>query len=172
EDGQTNSFLNLYQKIISPISNINPAGQILYDMEVMNYKGLENPTGLHSVASMPRDFAATENIDYNSSSLGYLKDDVTNIFTSITLFHLYQGGALMDVYSLANPRIMNITRSPMNMEENSVSTVELVVDFDTVYTDTYLPSGDIVHRLNTGNKNDLSTAMDLQNFVAAFVPET
>src|SRR5699024_2921023 len=114
----------------------------------------------------------TENIDYNSSSLGYLKDDVTNIFTSITLFHLYQGGALMDMYSLANPRIMNITRSPMNMEENSVSTVELVVDFDTVYTDTYLPSGDIVHRLNTGNKNDLSTAMDLQNFVAAFVPET
>lgn len=172
EDGQVNSFANLYQKILSPVSNITPAGQTMYDMEIMNYKGLENPTGLHSIANMPRDFSATENIDYNSSSLGYLKGEATNVFTSITLFHLYQGGSLMDMYTLANPRILSITRSPLDMSESSNSILDFQIDFDTVYTDTYLPSGDIVYRVNQGNKNDLSTNMDLQNFAAAVVPPT
>jgi hypothetical protein len=79
---------------------------------------------------------------YSTSSYGPLNDipgtETGNIvlFQEIRLFHLFEAGRKMNIYSFYNPRISELKLDELTMEGDAKTSVELNFAYDTVYIDT------------------------------------
>lgn len=167
EDGQTASFLNMYLKLMSPISNITPLNPELYDIKVMDFLSDSVTPDVDSIAFSHRSVSSSAVTDSNSSSLGYLTSTSRQLLHTISLYHIYKGGSLMDVYTLANPRFTQINMSELTPDSGEAATASVTIDYDAVNIQTWVAAGDTVYKLNKGYFNDLSLPMVPENFVPA-----
>jgi hypothetical protein len=94
------SFLERYLAVTSPISRLGDKGQV--------YKLFEE-SGMNS----PNDFASASTDGF--ARVPGVTDTDTSIISYINLFHIYNGGSLVDQYTFAKPKITEIQLDDVDM---------------------------------------------------------
>ena len=130
----TMSVLVSYLRTISPVFNIDSNyGSGAYE----RIGGLSYDTSAEAVVNSS-NFGSIQ--QYRTSGLtestgGF--DSITSIFKEIKIYHLYDFGQLVDVYSFLNPKITSIQMDKFDMSENVVNSIT----FDMVYDGFFIDVG-------------------------------
>ncbi len=111
DDGQNNvgRFYSKYISMTSPVSRISNAS--IYETNGMNFS---DPANL-------------------SASTGPLINNTKTIFSNVNLYHIYDWGRRMTVYSFINPRIISLTPSELDMSSNEPSELHLQFNYDGLF---------------------------------------
>lgn len=129
-------FYNAYRNAMSPITNMSgDTGLIDAETNGMNFANLMTSTNL---------IESTINTNYYSASRGPLasfgdKDNV-EMLKSIKLFHVYDGGRLMNVFTFINPRITEMTLDDVDMANSEGNEVGIRFNYDSVHIATDVPA--------------------------------
>lgn len=147
-------FYNAYLKAVSPIANIDPkaggAHSSILEGQGMDFS-YEESTG---AGTLNRPFAIVDEISSNmySGSSGPLAGDEKTIFGRINLYHVFDYGRRMTVYSFINPRITTLTPDDLDMSVgNEGSELSITFSYDSVYVD---PDVDLATNNTYGNIRD------------------
>lgn len=128
-------FYNIYRNAMSPITNMG-SGQT----------GLLNPE--HSGMSFGGLGASSETqnlgIDMNqyAASTGPLLNNNTTILKAIRMFHVYDGGRYMNVFTFHNPRVTEMTLDDVDMSDSAGNEVGVKFTYDSVYIETGIAAND------------------------------
>ncbi len=120
DDQKSNShnFLNHYIRAISPISNLKSA--VDGGVAINNYQSFEE-NGMSSSGN-------------KSASLTSLDGDVTSMFDEVRVYHMFDNGKQMTVYSYANPKISSINFDDLDMADNgNGNEIEIQFAYDRLY---------------------------------------
>lgn len=117
-------FYSTYLRAMSPVANMGTNDMLLNPEEVgQDFSDLGG--------FRPPQFYVLPMNSY-SASLGPLADDNKQILKSIRLFHIYDGGRLMNVYQFLNPRITTLSMDELDMSSSEGTEVSFNFNYDTV----------------------------------------
>ena len=128
-------FYNAYLKIASPIANIDIETQSVDPLDAYDNVGggmgfSQTPLKINTA------FGSGVVGQGYAASLGPFGSSNTtrNILRSITLFHVYQNGTMMNVYNFYNPKIKSLKLDDLDMTQTGDGS-EVSIDFtyDSVY---------------------------------------
>lgn len=131
---QSMLFYNAYRNAMSPITNMD-AAQGLVDPENggMAFDGID--TGFIGYTTIGANrYTGSRGPLLNEGS------DVKNIIKTIRMFHIYEGGRLMNVFHFLNPRITQMTLDDVDMSETAGTEVGITFSYDSVYLETDVPA--------------------------------
>ena len=134
-------FYNAYRRAMSPITNMDGGNGLI---------GIED-LGMDFGAALTSASAIEKTIDSNSyaASRGALApqgkagNGVTenvDMLKEIRLFHVYDGGRKMNVFTFLNPRMTEMTLDDLDMSSSEGSEVGIKFHYDSVYIRTGLPA--------------------------------
>jgi hypothetical protein len=119
-------FYDNYIKSMSPIANMGHS-------QMMGPEWLQ--ANSMSATTVVDDFNVTNRVA--AASLGKLSDNNINIIKSIKLFHVYDAGRYMNVYTFHNPKILNFTPNELDMAETGDgSELEFQFAYDAMFMET------------------------------------
>lgn len=136
-DDMTNNAMKFYNAVrnaISPISNMGAGRSGLTNPENsgMDFSQLFSQKNAIKGTNLPTN--------YYSASVGPLYGDQKGMLRAIRLFHVYDGGRLMNVFEFHNPRITDMSLSELDMSSSEGSEVDIKFNYDSVYIETGIPA--------------------------------
>jgi len=144
---QAMMLYNAYLQAMSPIANIN------FDQKMEDVRGVIEHRSLdYSYMNMGENYGASSH-SYAASYGPTAGKEVMNIFKRITLFHVYQSGQLMNVYSFHNPKIMTLELDDLDMADNGNGNE---VSFQFAYDSVSIETGYDVSDTTKYNLEELS----------------
>ena len=133
---QALDFYNMYLNIVSPITNMQGHSSYSYEQRGMDFvEGLasgKTEGGSLQVSQSTHDYAGSFGPFATVSGPGS-----TNIIKSIKIYHLYRGGGLMDVYSVYNPKIMEMGLDELSTEGGSTGLINMSFAYDAFHIETF-----------------------------------
>ena len=133
---QSIQFYNAYRNAMSPITNM----------------GSDDATGLIDPENSGLDFSNLINsqnlihstIKSNSYTAGRgpLVGDASSILKSVKLFHVYDGGRMMNVFQFINPRIIEMNLDELDMSSSEGNEVQIKFNYDSVYIHANIPANE------------------------------
>lgn len=131
-------FYNAYRNAVSPITNmdgtnglIDPEGK---GMDFSGFMSGSNPIE-HSVAS--NTYTASKGPLASASSTENI-----DMIKKIQLFHVYDAGRLMNVFTFLNPRISEMSLDDVDMAANEGNEMVVKFNYDSVFIATDIPAND------------------------------
>ena len=135
-DDMTNhalDFYNAYRNAISPITNLGENELLSPESGGMDFGELFSNTN--------PDQIFIDNSSYSASS-GPLAGNQLTVLQAVRIFHVYDGGRLMNVFTFRNPRITEMSLDDLDMAESGGSEVNLKFAYDSVYIETSLSANE------------------------------
>lgn len=129
-DDMTNNamdFYNAYRNAMSPITNLGKNELLDPESAGMGFDELFSNNNTDQIFIPNSGYAA---------SLGPLSGNQTSLLQAIRVFHVYDGGRMMNVFTFRNPRITEMTLDELDMSESSGSEVGVKFAYDSVYIET------------------------------------
>lgn len=152
-DDNTNAatqFYASYLKAISPIANLNPERGLTNPYH-LQHRGMEFVTSEgNTTLSQPNLIAPGIAADEYAASKGLLEGDVANVFDRIRLYHVFDYGQRMTIYTFANPRIVTLAPDDLDMAGGDGSELSITFSYDSVYVEP-----DVKLNTTSGNIADL-----------------
>ena len=134
-------FYTAYLKAVSPIANIDPWGggahSSILELQGMDftYKPEANEQGAGTL-NQPKMIVDQISANRYSGSSGLLADGEKTIFGRINLYHVFDYGRRMTVYSFVNPRITSLAPDDLDMAIGTEgSELAITFSYDSVYVD-------------------------------------
>lgn len=140
-DDMTNyamQFYNLYRNAMSPITNMGGDKTDLLNPEG---RGMDFSGFLNNGRIVPTS-------EYSASSAPLYYNDVT-ILKNIRMFHVYDGGRYMNVFTFHNPRITEMNLDDVDMADSAGNEVTIKFAYDTVHIATGLSANDMLYTNGT-----------------------
>lgn len=131
-DDTTNAatkFFHSYMRAMSPITGIESEGAHpdLLEQGGMDFQG-RSMVANQIVNAIPANTYA--------ASTGLLDGDVKQVFSEIRLYHLYDNGNKMNVWSFLNPRLNTLQLDDLDMSiGNEGGQLSMTFDYDSVFLD-------------------------------------
>lgn len=116
-----------YLKAMTPVANYPSPGEF-YSPETEGMDFTNN--------TAPPITGADFNARKYSASTNNLLNSNTTLLNEIVLYHLFDGGRVLNVYRFYNPRISNLKLDDLTMSESAVTALDLTFAYDTVYIAT------------------------------------
>lgn len=130
------TFYNAYRNSISPITNMGSGLNGILSPET---RGMEfGQLGAEKVSSVNMSNITSP---YAASS-GPLLNNNNTIIRAIRMFHVYDGGRYMNVFTFHNPRITEMVLDDVDMADSAGNEVSLKFAYDSVYIETGLNAND------------------------------
>lgn len=132
DDNQNNAnlFYTAYMRAMSPIANKKGGLVQQYQDDSMNWNSVKGTTFGDNVAQ------GTTTIYEGSASLGALDGGVENILEEVRLFHIFEYGRLMNVYTFYHPKILRMNLDDLTMMESGAgSEMSFEFAYDSLYLD-------------------------------------
>jgi arginyl-tRNA--protein-N-Asp/Glu arginylyltransferase len=121
-------FYNSYLRAVSPISNMTKEQIEQFDDGGMNFNQLNQ----HAALGTP-----THNY---SASAGPLLENQKTVLREITLFHVFDGGRLMNSYHFFSPKILELQMDELSMAESGEGNeIGLQFSYDGLYIEPNEP---------------------------------
>jgi len=129
------SFYKAYLQAMSPITSMENGDSGMFEEGGMDFVDKTLVANTINGAVPGSTYAA---------SLGALAGDAKQIFREIRLYHVYDGGNMMNVHRFFNPRITQLALDDLDMADGTEGT-ELTMSFayDSVFIDTTSVSSDL-----------------------------
>lgn len=146
-------FYETYLKAMSPIANIDPRGGLITS-NFFEQGGMEftDPQGNQNV-DVPDMLSGNISANRYAGSSGTLADGTKTILYSINVYHVFDYGRRMTVYSFANPRITSLAPDDLDMSAGTEgSQLSITFSYDSVYVD---PNIDLANDTKYGNIRDM-----------------
>jgi len=130
-------FYNSYLRAMSPISNMTREQIEQFDGGGMNFDQLNQ----HAALGTP-----THNY---SASAGPLLENQKTVLREITLFHVFDGGRLMNSYHFFNPKILELQMDELSMAESGEGNeIGLQFSYDGLYIEPNEPTNPSIGQVN------------------------
>lgn len=138
------AFYAAYTRATVPITNY-PTSNMTFDFENegMNFESGDGAGDVDSFAiagTTDAPVGARFPVNKRAASYAGLAGNSKTIMREIRLFHLYDGGRLMNVYTFYNPYITEFSLDDLDMTASDVTTeVKFTFNYDSVYVNTSIP---------------------------------
>lgn len=123
-------FYNSYRNAMSPITNLDQDTVLDMESRGMDFNNaLVNNAYTNIVNSIPANVY--------SASRGPLVGDAKHVLQWIKLYHIFESGNMVNVYTFINPRITDMSLDELNMAvANEGTDMSFSFNYDTVYINT------------------------------------
>lgn len=130
-------FYNAYLRAMSPVANMTREQIEQFDDSGMNFDQLNQ----HAALGTP-----THNY---SASTGPLLNNAKSVLREITLYHVFDGGRLMNSYHFFNPKILELQLDELSMAETGDGNeVSLQFSYDGLYIEPNEPTNPAAGQVN------------------------
>lgn len=125
---QAFEFINTYIRWLTPITNLREPG--LFEAQSMDFKKIRSYQPESDVIS---EQALSKLAGAYASSINPLTNDNKTIIQQMKVYHLYDWGRFMNVYTFYNPKFTEIQLDDLDMAESSSgSKITVTMNYDNV----------------------------------------
>lgn len=130
DDGRNSvhALYTAYTRAMSPVLNYASAKE----MDMAEMEGMAGNFSSSRVSGIQQQVPVIAN---GAGSTGPLANDNKNIIREIKLYHVYDNGRKVNIYTFINPRITSFELDDLDMAVSDINMVEMKFNYDSVHTE-------------------------------------